>query len=65
MTTHGLYMNTCKWCDDKDYEPSDDREAQRWLCRWHFAEWLGMSLDGLDHMEAADQDGMGDFGYSG
>jgi hypothetical protein len=56
-------MDNCKWCDDKDYEPLDDREAQWWLCRAHFAEWMGLSLDGLDHMEAAERADMADLGY--
>lgn len=41
----------CPWCDGSDYEPGDDIEAARLLCRPHLAEYDGLSLDGLDRME--------------
>ena len=41
---------TCIWCKN----PSSDEEPtnpETQLCRSHLAEYDGLSLDGLDHME--------------
>jgi len=42
-------MKRCAWCvnPDSDYDPMD---PERELCRSHWAEYEGLSLDGLDHM---------------
>lgn len=44
---------TCPWCADPDseFEPFDSDDADAVLCRYHVAEFEGLSLDGLDHME--------------
>lgn len=41
----------CLWCadPDSDEEPMDPEHQ---LCRSHWAEYEGLSLDGLDRMEA-------------
>jgi hypothetical protein len=46
-------MIMCPWCKDglaSPYDPDED-DARR-LCRSHLAEYEGLSLDGLDRMEA-------------
>lgn len=44
-------MAKCAWCKapGTDYEPGDPEGE---LCRSHLAEYEGLSLDGLDRMEA-------------
>lgn len=44
-------MAKCVWCKTPgtDYEPGDPEGE---LCRSHLAEYEGLSLDGLDRMEA-------------
>lgn len=41
---------SCTWCinPDSDEEPAN---PERELCRSHWAEYEGLSLDGLDRME--------------
>jgi hypothetical protein len=61
---HNPSGDQCPWCEDADtnFEPFDMDDAEMVLCRGHVAEWLGVSLDGLDRMdaaEAADRDALG------
>lgn len=44
----------CPWCLDQtsEFEPFDSDDADATLCRAHVAEYEGLSLDGLDRMEA-------------
>lgn len=45
----------CPWCKDgleSSFEPEDDDDARMSLCRGHAAEFMGLSLDGLDRMES-------------
>ena len=55
----------CAWCADEntEFEPSDSDDAMQTLCRGHYAEYEGLSLDGLDRMEAAERADMTDLGY--
>jgi broad specificity phosphatase PhoE len=42
-------MAKCPWCANPAAEDVED-VAQ--LCRWHLAEWEGLTPDELDRMEA-------------
>lgn len=44
----------CPWCksDMSDFEPEDDDDAVMTLCRGHAAEFMGLSLDGMDRMDS-------------
>jgi len=57
--------NPCPWCadDNSEFEPFDSDDADATLCRGHVAEFEGMSLDGLDHMESEIRKDMNDLGY--
>lgn len=50
--TYTASGDACLWCKGTDYEPSDSDDADQTLCRGHVAEYEGVSLDGLDRMEA-------------
>jgi hypothetical protein len=58
-------MRKCPWCADEstDWEPLDSTEALARLCRPHVAEYEGVSLDGLDRMEADERADMANLGY--
>lgn len=57
-------VSPCPWCHgNDDYEPFDGEDAARVLCRGHEAEYHGLSLDGLDRMEAGERADMADLGY--
>lgn len=53
----------CGWCAGSDFEPLDSDDAAGMLCRGHVAEYEGLSLDGLDRMEAAERADMTDLGF--
>jgi hypothetical protein len=47
----GMVARVTNW-DMPDFEPEDEDDALMSLCRGHAAEYMGLSLDGLDHMES-------------
>lgn len=55
---------SCLWCRDPNAgDDLSDAEYDR-LCRPHQAEYEGLSLDGLDHMEAGERADMDALGYN-
>lgn len=45
-------MNRCPWCRGLDTEPLDDDDAvSLGFCRTHLAEFLGLSVNGLDRAD--------------
>lgn len=55
---------SCLWCRDPNAgDDLSDAEYDR-LCRPHQAEYEGLSLDGLDRMEAGERADMDALGYN-
>lgn len=44
-------MSGCTWCKNPGSYEDEPADPERELCRWHLAEYEGLSVDGLDHME--------------
>jgi hypothetical protein len=55
----------CLWCNNPNADDTAvaTSASYKQLCRYHLAEYEGLSLDGLDRMEAAEHADMADLGY--